>query len=131
MGLRHAAGLLTAAALVLGAPAAAAPGNGRIAYVTGGSVYSVNPAGTGAALVHSGAFPAFSPDGARIVFSDATPINGALPIMVADADGSNAHQIGSSSNPHAFVWSPDGTRIAFVTGDGQGGFSIVDLKADG
>ncbi len=132
MSLKRATGFLAAAILVSAAPAAAAPGNGRLAYMVGGSVYSVNPDGTAATLLHGGVFPAFSPDGSRIVFADA-PITrtGGLTIWIADADGSNAHQIGTSFSPRSFSWSPDGTRIAFVSGDYQAGFSVVVLKADG
>jgi Tol biopolymer transport system component len=132
MSLKRATGLLAAAMLVAAAPATAAPGNGRLAYTVGGSVYSVDPDGTAAALVHGGVFPAFSPDGTRIVFAH-TPItpNGGLTIWVADADGSNAHPIGTNFSPRSFSWAPDGTRIAFVSGDYQAGFSVVVLNADG
>jgi hypothetical protein len=125
MSLKRATGLLAAAMLVAAAPAAATPGNGRLAYMAGGSVYGVNPDGTAAALLHGGVFPAFSPDGTRFVFADWPAI------WVAAADGSNAQQIGTNFSPRGFSWSPDGTRIAFVSGDFQGGFSVVVVKADG
>jgi len=132
MTLKRATGLLTAAMLVAAAPAAAAPGNGRLAYINGGSVYTVSADGTGAALLHEGVLPGFSPDGTRIVFADTQfGPGGALPILVADADGSNARQIGASLSPHQLSWSPDGTRIAFVSGLAPGGFSVVVLNADG
>jgi Tol biopolymer transport system component len=132
MSLKRATGFLAAGMLVAAAPAATAPGNGRLAYSAGGSIYSVNPDGTAPAFVHGGAFPVFSPDGTRIVFAD-TPITpaGGLTIWVADADGSNARQIGTSFNPWRFSWSPDGTKIAFISGDAQSGFSVVVLNSDG
>ena len=132
MSLKRATGLLAAATLVAAASAAAAPANGRLAYMNGGSVYTINPDGTGAALLHEGVFPSFSPDGTRIAFAGTQfGPGGALPILVADADGSNVRQIGASLSPHLLSWSPDGTRIAFVSGLALGGFSVVVLNADG
>jgi Tol biopolymer transport system component len=68
--------------------------------------------------------PSWSPDGARIVFSQDNPdmykgplINGDFAptdgpsLFVVDADGGNLHRIAPTGWPGA--WSPDGTRIAF------------------
>lgn len=131
MSLKRATGFLAAAMLVVAAPAAAAPGNGRLAYEAAGSIYMISPDGGAPSLLHTGLLPAFSPDGTRIVFAQ-TPSDplGPLTIWVADADGTNARQIGTSPGPRKFSWSPDGTRIAFVSDDGSG-FSVVVLKADG
>jgi Tol biopolymer transport system component len=131
MSLKRATGFLAAAMLVVAAPAAAAQGNGRLAYEAAGSIYMISPDGGAPSLLHTGLLPAFSPDGTRIVFAQ-TPSDplGPLTIWVADADGTNARQIGTSPGPRKFSWSPDGTRIAFVSDDGSG-FSVVVLKADG
>src|SRR5437868_6796488 len=131
MRLKRATGFLAAAMLVVAAPAAAAQGNGRLAYEAGGSIYAISPDGGSPSPLHNGILPAFSPDGTRIVFAQ-TPSepSGPLTVWVAGADGTNAQQIGTSPGPRKFSWSPDGTRIAFVSDDGSG-FSIVVLKADG
>jgi Tol biopolymer transport system component len=131
MSLKRTIGLLVAAMLVVAAPAAAAQGNGRLAYEAAGSIYMISPDGGTPSLLHTGLLPAFSPDGTRIVFAQ-TPSDplGPLTIWFADADGTNARQIGTSPGPRKFSWSPDGTRIAFVSDDGSG-FSVVVLKAEG
>jgi Tol biopolymer transport system component len=134
MSLKRAIGLLAAATLVVAGPASAASSNGRLAYAVDGQVFSSNSDGTFPKLLHGGVFPAFSPDGTHIVFAD-DPVGpqGGLTIYVADADGSNARQIGADfrGQGSGFAWSPDGTRIAFTSGDSQAGFSVVVLKADG
>jgi Tol biopolymer transport system component len=130
MSLKRATGLLAAAMLIATAPAAAAQGNGRLAYEAAGSIYAIDSEGGAPSFLHSGFFPAFSPDGTRVVFAQtpSEPI-GPVTIWVADADGTNARQIGTSPSPRKFSWSPDGTRIAFVSDDS--GFSVVVLRADG
>jgi TolB protein len=131
MSLKRATGLLAAAMLVLAAPAAAAQGNGRIAYMSGGSIYTVDPAGGTPTPVHEGFFPSFSPDGTRLVFAQYSLDAGPYQIWVTAADGSNPIEIGRTESPHPFAWSPDGTRVAFDSGTVQSGFSIVVLEADG
>jgi len=59
-------------------------------------------------------YPAFSPDGSKIVFaSDRAPSTN-LDIWAMNADGSDPHRLTTDSagevNP---VWSPDGSKIAF------------------
>jgi Tol biopolymer transport system component len=130
MALKHAIGLLAAAALAASTTAAAAPGNGRIAYEANGSVYTVSPDGGAPTLLQSGFLPAFSPDGSRIAFAQAVP-GADVKIFVADPDGSHAVAIGTDRAPHALVWSPDGTRLAFVSGDYQSGYRVVVVRADG
>src|SRR6266536_2456381 len=131
MSLKCAIGLLAAAILVLAPSAGAAQGNGRIAYMSGGSIYTVDPAGGAPTPVHDGFFPSFSPDGTRIVFAQYSLEDGPYKIWVAAADGSNPVEIGRTEFPHPFVWSPDGTRVAFDTGTVQSGFSIVVLETEG
>src|SRR5919108_948284 len=127
MRLRQVAGLLAAATLIAVAPAAAAPGNGRIAYETGGSIYAIDAAGGAPALLRAGYLPAFSPDGARIAYAE-TP---AGPISVANADGSDPVSVATDHFLSDLVWSPDGTRIAYISGSYSAGFAVSVAKADG
>ena len=131
MSLKRAIGLLVAAILLLAAPAAAGQGNGRIAYMSGGSIYMVDPSGGAPTLAHEGIFPSFSPDGTRLVLAQYSLEDGPYKIWVTAADGSKPVQIGRTDYPHPFAWSPDGTRVAFDSGTVQSGFSIVVLAADG
>jgi Tol biopolymer transport system component len=131
MSLKRATGLLAAAILVVAAPAAADQGNGRIAYMSGGTIYTLDPAGGAPAPVHEGFFPSFSPDGTRLVFAQYALDAGPYKIWVTAADGSNPVEIGRTESPHPFAWSPDGARVAFDSGTVQSGFSIVVLEADG
>ena len=77
-----------------------------------------------------------------IAFSDLAP--GALPcrapgcpgntdIYVMEANGSNAHHITSGFDADgAPVWSPDGTKLLFLRGDGGGeGLELFVMDADG
>ncbi len=130
MSLKRATGLLVAAVLVAAAPAAGAKGNGRLAYGADGSIYSIDPAGGPATLVHGGFLPAFSPDGTRIAF-DELLADGTYEIVVADADGSNPARIGTNPIQTKLVWSPDGTRVAFISGSYSSGFGVSVAKADG
>src|SRR2546423_5039420 len=102
VGVGLAAGV---AALIMGTPAQAAPGQ-RVAFVRGGSVY-----------VHSGTTetrltrdtddtrPRWSPDGTRIAFGHA----GRLWVMNADGTG---RQAVASGAPGRAPPAPDGRRLA-------------------
>ena len=109
MSLKRATGLLAAAVLVVAAPAAADQGNGRIAYMSGGTIYTVDPSGGAPTLAHEGIFPSFSPDGTRLVFAQYSLEDGPYKIWVTAADGSKPVEIGRTDYPHPFAWSADGT----------------------
>jgi Tol biopolymer transport system component len=114
------------------------PANGEIWFRKGGGdgpsyVYVVNPDGTGEhELFGDGRDPEdehvnaeavgegydWSPDGARLAFSDYAPESGAAPnwkVFVMDPDGVGRVQVtegpGLDSDP---AWSPDGSRLAFA-----------------
>jgi Tol biopolymer transport system component len=74
--------------------------------------------------------PAFTPAG-RIAYASYLPEGGSA-IMVADADGSNRIQLTSGAEHDRFpVWSPDGSRIAFLRGREWGGNDVYVMNADG
>lgn len=75
--------------------------------------------GSSVRRVATGSWPAWSPDGRRISFHDASGIH------VVDADGSNQAWIRRGSFPS---WSPDGERIAFTDADG---ISVMDIDGSG
>ena len=89
-----------------------------------------------------GGDPVWSPDSTRIAYT--LPVNGTIEVFVIEADGSNLVQITSNSGqdyPKGFVprwrepiplpmWSPDGTRIAFVS-DRDGDYEVFVVNADG
>ena len=81
------------------------------------SIHIINADGSGERVLQiTGSSPNVSPDGRRLSFSNA------LGLYVANADGSNPTLLVSSDwqAPGYRVtgagWSPDGTRIAFVSG---------------
>jgi TolB protein len=82
-------------------------------------------------------FPVWSPDGTKIAFTHGdgfdnndNPVN--EQVWVMDADGSNAHALTSGVDPKDQVpdWSPDGSRIAFSSGQ-FGSEGIWTMNADG
>jgi Tol biopolymer transport system component len=127
MGSKRVAGLVGAAALALAAPASAANGNGRIAYVSGGSIYVADPAGGASTLLHAGFDPKYSPDGAKMAYGDAPGGN----VFVANADGSKPVLVASDHVVGPLAWSPDGTRIAYTSWSSTSGYAVSVAKADG
>ena len=82
-------------------------------------------------------YPVWSPDGTTIAFThgdgfdaDDNPVNEQVWIM--NADGSNAHALTSGVDPKDQVpdWSPDGSRIAYSSGQ-NGSEGIWTMNADG
>jgi TolB protein len=108
--------------------------NGKIAFTSNGFVYTINPDGSGVQQLtpngFSDAFPAWSPDGAKIVFGrTASPVKSQIYVM--NADGTNPIRITNNSfTDKDPAWSPDGTRIAFVS-DRDGNDEIYVMNADG
>lgn len=105
---------------------AAFPGeNGRIAFYTGGDVWTMKPDGSGAMKlttnVNTEGDPAVSPDGSRVVYE----FFGAIWVM--NADGSDKTQLtGGATTDEDPVFSGDGEKVAFTRGG-----DIWAINADG
>jgi Tol biopolymer transport system component len=96
--------------------------NGRIYFDVDGGIVRANADGTDRQTIGLGgnaSAPFMSPDGTTFAYVtvDPTQVAGSS-VMVADADGSNAHKV-SGDLPLVIdptispTWSPDGTQLAF------------------
>jgi Tol biopolymer transport system component len=111
------------------------PAAGRIAYGSGGAVYSINPDGSEparlAAVGGQVTDLAWSPDGTRIAFDTSDEI------YVVRADGSHLRLLfhgPPGSGPGAPSWSPNGDRILFFNTPGTPGAfrgEVWIMNADG
>lgn len=116
-------------------PASAAPVNGLIGYThtanldaDRGDALAVAPTGGAPTIIAAGAagpppvlaaFPLFSPDGTRVVFSRGSE-DGSVPLFLAAADGSGRVKLTQTGAPPAqrtqdapAGFSPDGRLLAF------------------
>ena len=85
-------------------------------------------------------WPTWSPDGSKLAFQtdrniapahDSVPARLQLDLYVINADGTGETQISAdTANEAQPAWSPDGTKIAFVT-DRDGNNEIYVMNADG
>jgi Tol biopolymer transport system component len=105
-------------------------------------LYTMNADGTGQTrLAHAPGLVAWtgdwSPDGSQIVasLSEISAFNSEIPngaLYIMDEDGSNPHQLtdmeGSEYLPS---WSPDGTKIAFISQPSGNEQIIYSINADG
>src|ERR1051325_2463927 len=101
--------------------ATAQAANGRIAFTSDNTIYTINP--DGSALIKLtpsdngflDRYPAWSPDGTKIAFGRGTLQTPSSKIFVMNANGSNATQLTDFAGDRQPSWSPDGTKIAFVS----------------
>jgi Tol biopolymer transport system component len=113
--------------------------NGRIVFNLPPDIYTMNPDGSDVRQLTSytdgtvTASPAWTPDGAQIIFVVAPPpdFNGQLWVM--NADGSNPHPLFTDDSGYGDYQpdiSPDGKRVAF-TRCGPVNCAIHRVQADG
>ncbi|MGA4992290.1 PxKF domain-containing protein [Nonomuraea bangladeshensis] len=123
-------GGVTAAALNAAPAHAAYPGvNGKIYYLSGENIHSVNPDGTGSSPLVQGpeyecAVDAF-PDGQKLVFARC---DDPAELYTVNADGTGITQLttGSGFIRRGLAVSPDGSKIAYASADG-----LKVVNADG
>ena len=126
---------------LLWAPTAHAtfPGqNGKLAFESDGTIYSVNRDGSALTPLGFGFDPAWSPDGTRIAFAVSGTSSEPYRIYVMDSDGSDRQLIAEHSTPGFRLyqpgWSPDGTQIAFTQNEpnSEGFFNRIRIfNSDG
>ena len=122
------------------------PDGSRIAFISArdnihGDLLVMNADGSDQTTIAKGArLPAWSPDGDRIAFANGTVTRHVNPeIHVVNADGSGRTPLTetpSSAAKHAHntapYWSPDGSRIAYISfAGGDGGRRLFVMNADG
>jgi dipeptidyl aminopeptidase/acylaminoacyl peptidase len=119
---------LTSTAMT-GSAGASFPGrDGKIAYVLGPHVYTVNPDGSGVRrLTVDGrnAGPRWSPDGTRIAFTRNKNV------WVMNADGTGKRQVTSSGRDLQPAWSRDGRQLVFVRLQSNGRGDLFRMPVTG
>jgi Tol biopolymer transport system component len=85
--------------------------NGVIAYDCGVNVCTSQPTGgSKTTLLTNASDPSWAPDGSEIAYVSSTSAD----IVVADADGTNAQQLGAGASATQPSFSDDGNRVAYA-----------------
>jgi Tol biopolymer transport system component len=118
-------------------PAAAVPAAeaaaGKIVFAQDGSLFAIDPDGSGLEqLTHDQANAAtadISPDGSRIVYGFEDDDSAMVAVM--DADGSNSRVLTPEGYQGQPVWSPDGKKILFERDIREGDNGLWLMNPDG
>ena len=120
---------------------ASATTNGRVAFASGGDIYTSEPDGTGVVHVTSGTAtdfdPAISTDGSKVSFaSDRDHSYGEIYVTSATVAGGAVTRLTNDTNfDWQPAWSPDGTAIAWAhdapTPNHPRNFEIYVMNPDG
>jgi Tol biopolymer transport system component len=122
--------------------------NGQIAFVStrdgNEEIYVMNPDGTGQTRLTTDPYrdvhPAFSPNGRQLTFTSRRPADTSDEIYVMDAqdvdplDGNGDRLTKITGDPprnFQSVYSPDGSRMAFIRNEPEGDSELWVMDADG
>lgn len=68
--------------------------------------------------------PSFSPDGSQLLVATA-PEAGKAQLLLTDASGTETKSLAEYTGDIAFTWSPDGRRIAYISGEEHRGAGVL------
>jgi len=111
--------------------------NGRIAFLDGNSLFTINSDGSGQMLVIGGdggavnQSPAWKPDGTQIAFSRSVPTEPGRFIYTISPAGTGLQKIGTGTGDDAPSWSPDASKIAFIDSLAATNGEVFVMNADG
>lgn len=117
------------------------PDGAKIAYVNNGVIYTMKANGTNVTRLTTGEAPDWSPNGTKIAFQKAlasgwqeiftVPASGGTPTRITFAsDNRNSFpMVAPFGSAHSPSFSPDGTKIAFQSSDGN--LEIFTVSASG
>lgn len=101
------------------------PNGSKIAFSSNGSIYTINPDGSGKTLLTKGSpYTSWSPDSSKIAFTKDNNI------YVMNADGTSIVQLTNTTSDYYPSWSPDGSKIAFASNI-EGNMKLYIINADG